>query len=217
MEHIKKIITNHKFIDKYPIDKKSEKLILGTIHPHKTSNFKIDFYYGNVLSIWKIFKDVFPDELKELDLDSILKFLKLRKISVSDTIISCERKTETALDKDLIPIKLNLKLLDEIKNSNISEILFTSGFGKNNAFKLFYEDILGEKITKEIISKREVKVLHPKIGRELKLTILYSPSGASNVGISRSKLFLENKEKYSNSPKKISEFKKAYYKEKFSS
>jgi hypothetical protein len=38
----------------------------------------------------------------------------------------------------------------------ISEILFTSGFGKNNAFKLFYVDILGQKFTPEIKSNRQV-------------------------------------------------------------
>ena len=37
--------------------------------------------------------------------------------------------------------KKNQKIKEDIKNSKIKEILFTSGFGKNNAFRLFYVDI----------------------------------------------------------------------------
>ncbi len=210
------MITEHQYLDKYPIKTDSEKLIVGTIHPHDYTSFKIPFFYGNVTSLWKILSEAFPDELSQpLTLEGILKFLEVKKISVSDTIRKCRREKPTALDKDLIPIELNNQILDDIKNSNITEILFTSGFGKNNAFRLFYSDILELKITKKIRENREVIVNSQKIGRPIKLTILYSPSGSSNVGISKSKSYLANKWKYKNSNRPVYEFKIDYYKEKF--
>src|SRR5690606_13755434 len=118
--------------------------IVGTIHPHDNEKFYLPFLYGNALSIWPILSDAFPDELPQpLTLDKILIFLNWRSISVSDTIRICDRTSPTALDEDLIPVELNKRIRDDTKNSEIVEILFTSGFGKNNAFKLFYEDILG--------------------------------------------------------------------------
>lgn len=210
-------ITYHKYLYDYPIDFSSEKLIVGTIHPHNTEDFKIQFFYGLRLSIWKLLQDAFPNELVDLSKASIISFLKAKKISVSDTIISCERKHNSALDKDLIPIEFNYKLIEDIKNSKIKEILFTSGFGKNNAFKIFYEKILGEKITSEIKAKREIIINNPKIGRPIKLTILYSPSGTANVGLSKSKIYLEHKSKYEGRKfNPVYQFKKDYYKEKFS-
>ena len=135
--------TIHQYLDKYPIAKDSERLIVGTIHPHDHHNFSIPFFYGNVASIWTILSEAFPSELgKPIQLEGVLRFLKKRKISVSDTIIQCNRKKPSALDQDLIPVELNLKLREEIRNSKVREILFTSGFGRNNAFKLFYHYFL---------------------------------------------------------------------------
>jgi hypothetical protein len=208
--------TTHQYLTKYPISPDSEKLIVGTIHPHDHANFTIPFFYGNVTSLWKILGEAFPNEMDQnLTLEGILKFLKTKKISVSDTIVVCDRKNPTALDEDLIPVELNKKIIDDIKNSKITEIFFTSGFGKNNAFRLFYADILGLEITEEIRENREVILDRSVFGRPVKLTILYSPSGSSNVGLSKSKLYLANKEKYKESPKPVSKFKVDYYREKF--
>jgi G:T/U-mismatch repair DNA glycosylase len=210
------MITTHQYLDKYPILAESEKLIVGTIHPYNHDNFTLPFFYGNVTSLWRILSDAFPSDLKQpLKLEGILSFLKTKKISISDTIRKCDRKSPTALDKDLIPIELNEQILDDIKKSNISEIIFTSGFGKNNAFRLFYTEILGLKITKEIKENREVILNDKRICRPIKLTILYSPSGSSNVGISRSKLYLKNKEKYRNSNRPVYDFKVDYYRKIF--
>lgn len=211
------MVTKHQYIDKYPIRAESTKLILGTIHPHDHENFSIPFFYGNRLSLWKILSEAFPDELPQpLSLQGILNFLTLKKISISDTVKECRRIEPTALDKDLIPTKLNSEIVEEIRVSNISEILFTSGFGKNNAFKLFYCEILGLRITKDIREKREVVVNHPKIGRPITLKVLYSPSGSSNVGISRSRSYLSVRDKYTNSSRPVYEFKVDYYRDNFS-
>ena len=209
--------TIHQYLEYYPISKNSEKLIVGTIHPHNHEEFNLQFFYGNVSSIWNILSDAFPTELrKPFVLSDILSFLYNRKISVSDTIRSCNRKGFSSLDKDLHTIELNHQIKEDIKNSKICKILFTSGFGKNNAFKLFYEGILGLKITDDIREKRAVILDKEVFGRPVNLVILYSPSGASNIGISKSKLFLENKEKYQYSQKPVYSFKVDYYREMFS-
>ena len=192
-----KVKTSHQYLEKYPIAIKSEKLIVGTIHPHNHENFTIPFFYGNVMSLWNILSEAFPEELRQpLSLPKIINFLNNRKIAVSDTIVACERANPTALDSDITAIMLNRKIIQDIKNSNISEILFTSGFGKNNAFRLFYKDILELPITKEIKINREVLLDSAIFGRPVKLTILYSPSGSSNVGLSKCRLYQENIKKY---------------------
>jgi hypothetical protein len=212
------MITTHQYLDKYPVSTDSEKLIVGTIHPHDHDNFTIPFFYGNVTSIWTLLSEAFPNDLQRtLTLEGIVKFLKNKKISVSDTIRKCDRKNPTALDKDLIPLELNKQIKDDIRKSKISEILFTSGFGKNNAFKLFYVDILGQIITPEIKSNRQVTLDKELFGRPIKLTVLYSPSGSSNVPLSTSKIFLENKHKYSKSSRPVYDFKVDYYREIFES
>ena len=210
--------TNHQYLDKYPISANSEKLIVGTIHPHDHNNFTIPFFYGNVTSLWTILSEAFPNELhKPLTLKGILAFLEEKKISVSDVIRKCERTNPTALDKDLVVTELNNQILDDIRNSKISEILFTSGFGKNNAFKLFYADILELKITSEIRQNRGITLGEEIFGRPVKLTILFSPSGTANVGLSTSKTYLEKKDKYEGSTRPVHDFKVDYYREKFGS
>jgi G:T/U-mismatch repair DNA glycosylase len=210
--------TIHQYINKYPVSKKSEKLIVGTIHPHDHHNFLVPFFYGNKLSIWKILNEAFNNEMGEdINLDKILKFLESHKISVSDTIIECERTKPSALDKDLIPTQLNHGLINQIKNSNIKEIFFTSGFQKNNAFKLFYVDILGLKITPEIRNARQIILDNKIFGRPIKCIVLYSPSGSSNVPLSTSHIYLKEKHKYLKSSRPVYDFKVDYYRNIFTS
>ncbi len=208
--------TNNQYLDKYPISTDSQKLIVGTIHPHDHDKFLVPFFYGNKLSIWTILNEAFNNEIGQtINLDGILKFLERHKISVSDTVIKCNRKNPTALDKDLIPLTLNTGLIDQIKNSNINEILFTSGFQTNNAFKLFYVDILGLKITPEIRKARQTTLDKSIFGRPIKLTVLYSPSGSSNVPLSTSKIYLDNRNKYLTSKRPVYDFKVDYYRDNF--
>jgi hypothetical protein len=108
-----------------------------------------------------------------------------------------------------------MRLVEEIRNSDITEVLFTSGFGKNNACRLFYCDILKQKITKEIRAQRGLTLLSEHFGRPVKLTVLYSPSGSSNVGISKSKLYQAKKHNYIHLDKPVKQFRIDYYKEKF--
>ena len=208
--------TKHQYVTEYPIRKNSKKLILGTIHPHDHEYFKIPYFYGNKLSLWNILNEAFDFELgKEITLEAVLKFLQNRKISVSDTVLECTRKNMTALDKDLKVEILNLDLINQIKDSEINEIFFTSGFGKNNAFKLFYVDILGQKITKKIKEEKGIVLDRTYFGRPVKLTVLMSPSGSANGSISKSKAYLAVKEKYLSFQKPVKQFRIDFYKEKF--
>ncbi len=206
------LYTKHQYLGKYPVDPDSKKLIVGTIHPHVHEKFQIPFFYGNVLSIWNILSDAFPGEIATpISLESILSFLKTRKIALSDTIVECERKSETALDEDLVPTKLHISLLDQIKHSNVTDIYFTSGFGKNNAFKLFYVDLLKQKINQAVRKNRGLALDKQFFGRPINLHVLYSPSGAANVGLSRSKSYLAVKDKYIGSKHPVYDFKVDYY------
>lgn len=207
--------TKHQYLKLYPISPDSHKLILGTIHPHHHEGFQVSFFYGNVMSLWNILSESFPGEISNpITLDSILRFLNNRKISMSDLIIECDRKNDTALDEDLIPTMLNHDLLRQISNSKIEDLYFTSGFGVNNAFKLFYVDLLKQKINAEIRTHREIILDDRFFGRPVKLHILYSPSGLANTGMSKSKLYIENKHKYAGSKRPVSEFKIEYYRSK---
>lgn len=211
-----KLITKHQHIHTYPIPAESEKLILGTIHPHHHESFLLPFFYGNKNSIWEIFSDAFPEILsKPLTLENILRFLKEKKIAVSDTVLECERNNSTYLDNDFICTKLNTGLIEQIKKSNISEIFFTSGFGKNNAFKLFYVDILQQKITPEIRKNKEVILNKNIFGRAVKLTILLSPSGSANIAWATSAIYKQKAHLYKNSKRPVHDFKVDYYREKF--
>lgn len=211
------IITTHQHLDLYPVSPESARLIVGTIHPHDHERFLIPFFYGNRNSIWTILSEAFPKDLPApVTLEKVLSFLEKHKISVSDTIRVCKRNKPSALDQDLVPLELNTQLIEQVKNSKIREILFTSGFGKNNAFKLFYVDMLGMKITPQIRKDREVMLDKSVFGRPVKLTILYSPSGAAMVPLSTSSIYLETKHKYIHSSRPVYDFRIDYYREKFS-
>ncbi|MGN7820169.1 hypothetical protein ACTJJB_08555 [Chitinophaga sp. 22536] len=211
------MITKHQYLDRYPISPESTSLILGTIHPHDVRNFQIPFFYGNRNSIWNLLSDAFPNSLqKPITLGGVISFLNDRKIAVTNTVRQCRRVNPTALDQDLIPEILHHEIRVQIAQSKIDRILCTSSFGKNNAFRLFYSDILGQKITPAVRTNREV-LLSPSIfGKPVLLKALYSPSGSSNVSLSRHPLYLNKRNKYVGSARPVYDFKVDYYRQQFS-
>lgn len=210
------IRTVHEYLDIYPVNPESEKVVIGTIHPHNTTEFKIPFFYGSKLSLWKLLDRASGGEIGEpIVLDNVLKFLKCHKISMSDTVRECVRKETSWADNDLVPIRLNLELLDQVRNSNVKELLFMSGFGKTNAFKLFYVDMLGRRITDEIRRNRSVLLEKEVFGQEVLLSVLYSPSGAANIALAQSDIYRNAKHKYVGSASPVYDFKVDYYREKF--
>lgn len=211
------MITNHQYLQLYPIERNATKLILGTIHPHEHAGFLMPFFYGNELSIWKILSRAFPQDLADPgNLASVRIFLAEKQIAVSDTIISCRRIHPTALDEDLDPIELNEHLIDDIRNSAITEIYCTSGFGKNNAFGLFYRHILGLSITKAIRKERTVQLPENIFGRAVKVNVLYSPARTANVGISKSRAYQDVKSNYSHLKNPVDAFRVDLYRRAFS-
>ena len=209
--------TKHQFLPLYPIDPSSKRLIVGTIHPHDHESFKIPYFYGNRGSIWTILHEAFPEELPDpFSLEAIRSFLNARKISMSDMVLECRRKAPTALDSDLIPVRLNHGIVEDIRNSAIRDILFTSGFGTNNAFKLFLVDVLRLRITSELRRKKEL-VLGPGVfGRPVHLRALISPAGTANISLSKDPMYLAVSHRYAGSRRPVQDFKVDYYREVFS-
>lgn len=206
------LITTHQYLDKYPILPNSKMLILGTIHPHFHEEFKVPFFYGNEISIWDIFSQAFPGELTDpTKLDHITTFLKNRELAISDTIISCKRLSPTALDKDLEIIEDNRKsLLKALVTSDIREVICTSGFGKNNAFKIFYNQILGLPITAEIRKTRKSVVAIPCSNKKILIRALYSPARTALTGIANSQGYKAVKQEMSVSQYRVSLYRSIF-------
>lgn len=208
--------TVHEYLDLYPVSPKSEKVVVGTIHPHDTSQFKIPFFYGSKLSLWNLLDRASGGEIgRPITLENVLLFLARHKIAMSDTVRECLRNGTSWADNDLVPTRLNLELLEQIRDSNIKEVLFMSGFGKNNAFRLFYTGMLGRRISPEIRKNRAIVLEKSLFGRPVRLSVLYSPSGAANIALAQAEIYKAVKEKYAGSPTPLYDFKVDYYREMF--
>src|SRR5690554_5281558 len=181
------VTTEHKYISNYPIKLDSKYLIIGTIHPHRTEDFEIDFFYGNKNSLWTILSDAFPNK-DFSDKENIVCRLDESKTSITDMIKKCDREDATITqDKELYNLCLNTdQIRNGITNSSITTIFLTSRFGKNNAAKLFVDNF---KIRyKATWNEESSSFLIPKevFGREINAIVLFSPSGQANTGISKS-------------------------------
>ena len=210
------MITVHEYLDRYPVSPDSRRVVVGTIHPHDTSTFRIPFFYGSKLSLWELLDRASGGEIgRPITLDGVLRFLKRHKIAMSDTVRECRRHGTGWADSDLAPIRLNVELLDQIRESRIREVLFMSGFGSTNAFKLFYVDMLGRRINAQIRRNREVMLEKSVFGRPVKLSVLYSPSGAANIALAQSAIYKERQSEYAGSKTPVYDFKVDYYREKF--
>ena len=207
------IKTYHKYVKQVTVKKTDTALILGTIHPHETDKFLIDFFYGNRNSIWNILDLVFPEtgfKSKEM----ILKNLSKNKVWISDIILSCERQNERITQDSLLQnIEPNTdQIQDGIENSKINEIFFTSGFGKNNTAKLFCDTF---SIIANLNENRTFEIPEQKFGRRIQGIVLFSPSGQANIGISNNQKYLTQKKYYKKFEKPIKEFKVDCYRKAF--
>jgi len=210
------VTTEHKFISEYPIKPKSKYLIIGTIHPHRTDNFVIDFFYGNMNSLWTILSESFP-KMDFSSKENIIKRLDETETSISDIIKKCDRlDVFTTKDKDLYNLCFNTdQLRNGIMNSSISTIFLTSRFGKNNAAKLFVDNFNIN--YKESWNEVSSSFLIPSeiFGREITAIVLFSPSGNSNVGISRSRAYVSKQSLYKGKDAPVKAFRIDFYREKF--
>lgn len=210
------VTTRHKYLDRYPISKKSKYLIIGTIHPHRTENFELDFFYGNKNSIWSILADAFPKR-NFSSLPKIEQTLDEHATAVTDMILQCDRANDAITqDTDLYNLCLNTERIREgIVNSSISTVFLTSRFGKNSAAKLFIDHF---KIRhKDTWDERTSSFVVPKevFGREIRAIVLFSPSGQANPGIAQSDAFKRKEHLYSDSKTPIKQFRIDFYREKF--
>lgn len=218
----------HKYIKTTPIETKDKAIILGTIYPGKTvetnptKNFLCDFYYGNQYSLWRKLKNIFTDldiltfdqvkgkTFRKESAGKIIKMLKENHIAISDTILSADRNGTRSQDTfDENKTKYNTDLKDQIKNSDIKTIIFTS----LDAKKRFFTHILKVKdssLSNDIGIKTSISN-DSGLGNDISYTILPSPSNrASRV----SNTFL--KEQKMNPDTCYTDWKKKVYEETFS-
>lgn len=128
----------HWYIQTYPLETGLEYLIIGTIHPN--SKPEIDYYYGNVGSFWGILKSIYPSYHFD-SINQIRKWQRDFNVGITDTIVQCKRKKETANDSDIILDEedYNWALKEYILSNckTLKRLLFTSGEGTNAAYKNF--------------------------------------------------------------------------------
>lgn len=175
---------------------KNRKLILGSFPPNKfttlqqlKTNCDFDFYYGSKDNeFWDLFSHAlnlnfkFPDQIEDLK-----NYLKLNYWVISDVVLECNRRNNTALDKDLINIKWNTEIINQILEENpIVIIFFTSKWVK-------------EKFDKHI---------NNNLNTNIKTYILPSPSrnGLRSIGRLTYREFNKTEEETA------SEFRLRYYK-----
>jgi G:T/U-mismatch repair DNA glycosylase len=119
---------------------KANKLILGSFPPNKftvqtqkKTQCDMGFFYGSKDNFfWQLFSDAlglkykFPD-----DLNNLKKYLVENNWIVSDVVLQCTRKNNTASDQDLKVSTWNQSIINEIIDNNpIQTIYFTSRWVK---------------------------------------------------------------------------------------
>ncbi len=187
--------TKHPWLEEYPIQKKSERLIIGT-HPPMPYKGEMKFFYGNMFEFWRLLSKVYlNDDLftnDKPDLNKIISFLNKYKFSITDIVFKTDGN-KFSTDDQMNVVELNPFLLNWINESKIKEIYFTSFSGKNGAlplFKKWIKDNFGNKVKIKSIDKwanysTDIIVNN----RTIKLVRLYSPSPTARKGIGRSSVF----------------------------
>lgn len=208
------VTTFHSYVDNYPIGQNSNKLIIGTIHPHLIENFNIDFFYGNIGSFWDILSNAFPQRQFD-NLDNIITTLDNYNVAITDIIRQCDRENKniTADSKLYNIIDNGEQIHTGILNSQIDTIYFTSRFGKNNAARLFVDTFNIHYDLDPLTSEFTIPANH--FGRQIRAVVLYSPSNNANRGIAKSAPYLNNIEHYCQFERPIKQFKIEFYQNKF--
>jgi hypoxanthine-DNA glycosylase len=133
-------------------------LILGSFTGKRTEediSNGYDWFYGTKRNLfWPILQEVYGKSLQTKE--NKQKLFSNLGIAITDIILSCERKSNSNLDMNLINIILNSEVSNILNNNKIKKIFFSSRFVE----KLF------RKHFKELINQ------HP----EIDLITLPSPS-----------------------------------------
>lgn len=128
---------------RFPKDNnRGTKLIIGSFPPNKftvqsqkQTQCDMDFFYGSRDNyFWQLFSDALGLNYKfPADLNNLKDYLTENKWVVSDIVLECTRKNDTAYDNDLRVSKWNESIINEIiKNNPIQTIYFTSKWVKEN-------------------------------------------------------------------------------------
>ena len=155
------MIEEHPWASFPKAENKAIKLILGsfppnkfTIRSEKKTRCDMDFFYGSRDNdFWQLFSDAsglnykFPD-----DLENLKNHLIEKKYIISDVVLKCSRKNDTALDKDLKVCTWNQSIIkDIIDNNPIKTIYFTSRWVKEKYDKHININQDTSKITEYIL------------------------------------------------------------------
>jgi len=128
---------HHPFLEEGKIEG-ATKLILGSFPvyacTHANPNQEYDgdcnlmFFYGSRHNdFWNYYSDHLDCEVSRLGgKRKIVESLERHKIAITDIILSCNRKGESASDQDLLSRKYNCEMLGEFLDSGVTKILCTS-------------------------------------------------------------------------------------------
>ena len=216
----------HPWIDKYPVSKHDQAIIIGT-HPPKSYEGCLNFFYGKSCQFWiyleKIYKEHnFRNKEGDISREQIVKWLKKYSIGITDMVYITQKNNlfgtdnKMILDTDKNINQLNTKLQEWLTNGKSNTLYFTSFTGKNNAFNLFKKQYNKEFTSKiqnsKVFIENGGKTTVHAFNRKINLILLYSPSPRANIGISNATSYKKWKEISSNKNKSIDDFRIAWYK-----
>lgn len=91
----------------------------------KTGEFP--FFYGSTVNrFWSWYRTYLDGKIELLNKESILFSLRKNQIAITDSILSCDRKEKSALDKDLSNRVYNHKFFSYPPYGEVTKILCTS-------------------------------------------------------------------------------------------
>lgn len=215
-------MTMHPWLDKYPISNESKYLIIGT-HPPMPYCGTLPFYYGNMNEFWRFLDKVYPSNNLYnpsgcARLEDIIFFLAKAKIAITDIVEETDGQPFST-DEVMIWTKLNSKLIELLKESQVETIYFTSSAGKNSALSLFKKWLkenkfeLGKKINiPSPIKWRSEGFLIEVFEKKIKLEQLFSPSPSARR--SKNKIREYNDWLLANPSGNFDDFRVDWYKQK---
>lgn len=140
------MIEHHPRLDVANLKIEQNKIILGSfpiwsltqsesnagleLNPKKMLNKKkgeFPFFYGSSTNkFWTWYKQYVDSDIVLMDLESLKRSLLKNKIGITDIILSCKRRNQSALDKDLSQRVYNHDFITYPKAGEILKILCTS-------------------------------------------------------------------------------------------
>jgi hypoxanthine-DNA glycosylase len=162
----------------------ANKLILGTF-PTKKSLRKYEFFYPNTSNrFWNILASLADTSIKHLSMDDAVierkRILKKLNLAIWDMGAKVLRQKNSSLDGNLFPIEYSniFKVLDDYPK--IHTLIINSSSGSNSVFSWLQAYCKLNKVDlKEPKGKIPKETKMNVCGREIKVLIVASPSGAA--------------------------------------